>query len=70
MLTTYVFAIQDLCNAALQFASDTLRPGGNFVCKFYQGSEDKALEQRIKTLFHRVYREKPDSSRSVSETYA
>lgn len=57
---------QDLCDAALQFASDTLRPDGHFVCKFYQGSEDKALEQRLKKLFARVHREKPDSSRSVS----
>ena len=57
--------MQDLCNTALEFASDTLRTGGHFVCKFYAGSEDKALEQRLKKLFHKVYREKPDSSRSV-----
>lgn len=57
----------DLCAAALQFASDTLRPGGHFVCKFYQGSEDRALEQNIKKLFHRVYREKPESSRAESK---
>ena len=66
MLSNHPFFLQDLCTAALQFASDTLRPGGHFVCKFYQGSEDKALEQKLKTLFHKVYREKPDSSRSVS----
>lgn len=57
---------QDLCAAALQFAVDTLKAGGHFVCKFYQGSEDKALEQRLKKIFAKVYREKPDSSRSVS----
>ncbi|KAL8658937.1 MAG: hypothetical protein Q9202_007354 [Teloschistes flavicans] len=55
----------DLCEAALKFASDTLRPGGHFVCKFYQGSEDRALEERLKTLFSKVHREKPESSRSV-----
>ncbi|OAQ65821.1 ribosomal RNA methyltransferase MRM2 [Pochonia chlamydosporia 170] len=60
----------DLCNAALQFASDTLRPGGHFVCKFYQGSEDKKLEERLRKLFGKVSREKPESSRSESrETY-
>lgn len=57
--------LQDLCNAALQFASDTLRPGGHFVCKFYQGAEDKKLERQLKGLFAKVYREKPESSRSV-----
>jgi 21S rRNA (uridine2791-2'-O)-methyltransferase len=66
VLSSHPFSLQDLCAAALQFASDTLRPGGHFVCKFYQGSEDKALEQKVKALFHKVYREKPDSSRSVS----
>jgi hypothetical protein len=54
--------------AALQFASDTLRSGGHFVCKFYQGAEDKALEAKLKKMFGKVYREKPESSRSVSST--
>ncbi|KAL1840620.1 hypothetical protein VTJ49DRAFT_271 [Mycothermus thermophilus] len=56
----------DLCHAALSFASDTLRPGGHFVCKFYQGREDKELESLLKKMFARVHREKPDSSRSES----
>jgi 21S rRNA (uridine2791-2'-O)-methyltransferase len=58
--------LQDLCAAALSFANETLKTGGHFVCKFYQGSEDKALEMRLKQLFWKVHREKPDSSRSVS----
>ncbi|KAL2264975.1 hypothetical protein VTJ83DRAFT_7485 [Remersonia thermophila] len=56
----------DLCYAALSFASDTLKPGGNFVCKFYQGKEDKELETLLKKMFARVHREKPGSSRSES----
>ncbi|KAI0389837.1 23S ribosomal RNA methyltransferase [Xylariaceae sp. FL0594] len=56
----------DLCLAALQFASDTLRTGGHFVCKFYQGSEDKDLEMKLKKMFAKVHREKPESSRSES----
>ncbi|KKA27780.1 hypothetical protein TD95_004719 [Thielaviopsis punctulata] len=55
----------DLCSAALSFAEDTLRPGGHFICKFYQGAEDKALETRLKGIFNKVFREKPDSSRKV-----
>ncbi|KAI5299044.1 2' O-ribose methyltransferase [Ascosphaera pollenicola] len=54
----------DLCLAALSFAYNTLKPGGHFLCKFYQGSEDKDLEKRLKKLFQKVHREKPESSRS------
>jgi 21S rRNA (uridine2791-2'-O)-methyltransferase len=57
--------IKDLCAAALQFSYDTLKVGGHFVCKFYQGAEDKHLEAQLKQLFAAVYREKPESSRSV-----
>ncbi|KAF6790399.1 cell division cycle protein [Colletotrichum sojae] len=56
----------DLCGAALQFASDTLKKGGHFVCKFYQGSEDKVFEKKLRALFAKVHREKPESSRSDS----
>ncbi|KAI0853235.1 FtsJ-like methyltransferase-domain-containing protein [Daldinia vernicosa] len=56
----------DLCHAALQFASDTLKADGHFVCKFYQGSEDKELEKKLRKMFHKVHREKPDSSRDES----
>ncbi|KAF6818662.1 ribosomal RNA large subunit methyltransferase j [Colletotrichum musicola] len=56
----------DLCGAALQFASDTLKKGGHFVCKFYQGSEDKVFEKKLRVLFAKVHREKPESSRSDS----
>jgi hypothetical protein len=52
--------------AALTFSFDTLSTGGHFLCKFYQGAEDKAFELRLKKLFEKVHREKPDSSRSVS----
>ncbi|KAH7630311.1 ribosomal RNA methyltransferase FtsJ domain-containing protein [Sordaria sp. MPI-SDFR-AT-0083] len=57
----------DLCYAALSFANDTLKPGGHFVCKFYQGSEDKKLEDMLRKLFGKVFRDKPDSSRSESK---
>ncbi|KAI9740947.1 MAG: 2' O-ribose methyltransferase [Claussenomyces sp. TS43310] len=57
----------DLCAAALQFAYDTLRVGGHFICKFYQGAEDKQLEKQLKKLFAVVHREKPESSRSESK---
>lgn len=57
---------QDLCTAALTFCFDTLKTGGHFVAKFYQGSEDKLLETRLRRLFDKVHREKPSASRGVS----
>lgn len=48
------------------FALDTLKPQGNLVCKFYTGSEDKHLEDRMKSTFKKVKREKPNASRSSS----
>lgn len=50
----------------MQFSFDTLKVGGHFVAKFYQGAEDRAFEARLKKLFAVVHREKPESSRSVS----
>ncbi|CBF79360.1 uncharacterized protein ANIA_10940 [Aspergillus nidulans FGSC A4] len=55
----------DLCRAALEFSFEVLRAGGHFVCKFYQGAEDKILEKQLKVLFGKVHRLKPESSRSV-----
>lgn len=58
---------QDLCRSALYFSHATLRIGGHFICKLYQGSEDKALEKSMKAMFHKVHREKPESSRKDSK---
>lgn len=60
---------QELCEAALDFASNVLKQGGHFVCKYYQGPGEKEFENELKRLFYRVYREKPDSSRSVGFPY-
>ncbi|KAH7410288.1 FtsJ-like methyltransferase-domain-containing protein [Phaeosphaeria sp. MPI-PUGE-AT-0046c] len=57
----------DLCMAALTFSFDTLKTGGHFLCKFYQGQEEKAFETKLKRLFAKVHREKPDSSRTESK---
>jgi hypothetical protein len=49
----------------LSFSSKVLKAGGHFVCKFYQGAEDKELEKQLKDMFQKVHRLKPESSRSV-----
>jgi 21S rRNA (uridine2791-2'-O)-methyltransferase len=59
-------ASMDLCMSALTFAFDTLRTGGGFVCKFFAGAEDKDVEGRMRKLFEKVVREKPEGSRGVS----
>lgn len=67
---TILMPLQDLSLAALTFCHDTLITGGHFLCKFYQGSEDKDYEIRLKKLFEKVHRIKPDSSRKESrESY-
>lgn len=57
---------KDLCRTALKFGFDTLKENGHFVCKFYQGVEDKKFEKQLNELFQKVHRLKPESSRSVS----
>ncbi|KAI9732851.1 MAG: 2' O-ribose methyltransferase [Cirrosporium novae-zelandiae] len=57
----------DLCLAALRFSYSALKVDGSFICKFYQGAEDKSFERRLKKLFRSVHREKPEGSRSDSK---
>lgn len=57
----------DLARSALYFAYSTLKIGGHFVCKFYQGAEDKQFERQLKAIFAKVHREKPESSRAESK---
>ncbi|RDW24079.1 cell division protein ftsj, partial [Yarrowia lipolytica] len=58
---------QDLCDAALLFAIDTLKVGGSFACKVFTGEEDKFLQQRLKRMFHDVKRRKPEATRKESK---
>lgn len=47
------------------FCIDVLKPGGSFVCKFYQGPDDRLLRNRLDAVFEKVYQEKPEASRPV-----
>jgi 21S rRNA (uridine2791-2'-O)-methyltransferase len=62
--------LKDLCHAALLFCLDVLETGGHFVCKFYQGAEDKQLQAKLEKVFAKVVREKPESSRKVCALYS
>jgi len=48
-------------------AIDLLKPKGAFVCKFFAGSEDGGLEKRLKKVFEKVHRDKPNASRKESK---
>ncbi|KAH8152007.1 uncharacterized protein LAJ45_04000 [Morchella importuna] len=56
-----------LCNSALAFSIDVLKPGGSFVCKFYMGGDSKLLMEKFKQVYNKVSITKPKSSRSGSK---
>jgi len=55
-----------LVEAAAEFAMETLRPGGHFVTKVFQGGAEKTLLDRLKRNFQKVQHAKPESSRKGS----
>lgn len=58
--------IMALCEAALQFAQEVLKPGGAFVCKVQRGGTEGQLLQMMKKNFRSVSHVKPPASRSDS----
>jgi 23S rRNA (uridine2552-2'-O)-methyltransferase len=55
-----------LAEIALEMAEDTLRPGGAFAVKLFQGGATQDLLARIKQSFTTVKHVKPPASRSDS----
>lgn len=55
-----------LAEAALSFAEETLKPGGNFFIKVFEGSGIKDLQRELKNKFQHVSVEKPKASRARS----
>lgn len=58
--------IMGLCEAALDFACETLTDGGTFLAKVLQGGTERALLDRIKQSFATVRHVKPEASRADS----
>ncbi len=56
-----------LFERALAVAEGTLRRGGHFLAKIFQGSEFHDLLTRVKQRFRRVKVVKPDASRKASK---
>jgi 23S rRNA (uridine2552-2'-O)-methyltransferase len=58
--------IMALAEAAYQFASEVLAPGGAFLCKLFQGGATKDLLDLLKRDFETVRHVKPPASRADS----
>lgn len=56
-----------LCETALAVASSVLQPGGNFVCKIFQGEDFKPFCDKVRARFVRMHIFKPQSSRKGSK---
>ena len=55
-----------LCELALDFAVQTLKPGGNLLTKIFQGEGFDAYMRQLRENFASVVTRKPQSSRSKS----
>lgn len=55
-----------LVEAAAEFASEVLKPGGSFLAKVIQGGTEGALLAQLKRDFATVKHVKPAASRSDS----
>jgi 23S rRNA (uridine2552-2'-O)-methyltransferase len=58
--------IMALADAAADFASEVLAPGGAFLCKVFQGGTEAALLAKLKRDFTSVRHVKPAASRADS----
>ena len=55
-----------LCELALDFAAEHLKPGGTFLVKVFQGSGFQESQAAMKSVFAAVATRKPEASRNRS----
>jgi len=55
-----------LCEQAFKTCSELLKPGGNFVCKVFEGEDFKGFFQKVKKHFQVVKKFTPAASRKTS----
>ena len=55
-----------LCELALDFAAEHLKPGGTFLVKVFQGSGFQGFQAAMKSVFAAVATRKPEASRNRS----
>ena len=56
----------ELVDRAMAIAERSLRPGGNFVAKIFQGSDFEDVRKRLRERFETVKVMKPEASRKES----
>jgi 23S rRNA (uridine2552-2'-O)-methyltransferase len=60
----------ELCEHALTFATNVLKPGGNFVAKMFSGDMGKPFTDAVRRRFEETHTNHPRASRpSSSEVY-
>jgi 23S rRNA (uridine2552-2'-O)-methyltransferase len=55
-----------LCERAFEIAEKLLKPGGNFVCKIFEGEDTGSFIEKVKRRFYIVKRFSPKASRKTS----
>ena len=69
--TVDTVASEALAEAALSYAEEMLKQGGNFAVKVFQGGGERLLMQKMRSLFSVAKAFKPEASRARSfEVYA
>lgn len=58
--------VMALCETALDFAIEILKPGGTFLCKVQRGGTERQLLETLKKRFQKVIHVKPPASRADS----
>ncbi|XP_068100591.1 rRNA methyltransferase 2, mitochondrial [Hyperolius riggenbachi] len=58
--------LASMCSSLLDLAALVLRPGGNFLCKLWDGSQTNPLRDRLRQSFQYVRTVKPKASRMDS----
>ena len=67
---TDALKVSVLCEAALDFATDTLAPGGSFISKILQVGAERSIVEKMRLTFETVRHAKPPASRKESsESY-
>ena len=62
-------AWRNLIEIAIQYVNLFLKPGGNFVAKFFQFEDTEEVVSNLRSQFSAVYRRKPVSSRKESREF-
>jgi len=57
----------ELCELALSISDRFLKPGGNFVCKFFHSDDFEVLRKQMQSRFGRVEILRPKSTRKESK---